>query len=149
MVESPLPDEIRRVAKLLDDAVESEDTATVLSCFADECEIELPGVTLHGKAGVQKALDWMYRELGTIAFEPVTILVEGGTFVEEFVLRARKAAGPEVRAKATEVLIYKDYKVTHLRFYFDRLTLARTLARGILERWIVGKMERVSLRGLA
>jgi len=96
---------------------------------------------------VRKALDWLYGELGTISFEPLTILVEGDTFFEEFVLRATKGT-MEVEIKATEVLVYRDYKVTHLRLYFDRLELAAALARGFLERWIVRKLERVSLRGL-
>ena len=149
MAEEQSADEIRRVAKLLDDAVEHGDTAAVLSCFAEECEIELPGLTLHGKAGLQRALDWLYRELGAVRFEPVRIIVEGDTFVEEFVLEAKRGTEPEVRIRAAEVLVYKDYKVTQLRFYFDRLALAQALARGFLERWIVKRMEGVSLRGLA
>ncbi len=142
------PHEIRRVAKLLDDAVESGDTEAVLSCFADECVVELPGATLRGKAGVKKALGWMYGELGRIAFDPVTILVEGNTFFEEFLLQAKRGVGAEVRVKATEVLVYQDYKVTSLRLYFDRLALAAALAHGFLEKWIVRKIERVALRGL-
>ena len=142
------PDEIRRVAKVLDDAVEANDVETVLSCFADECEIEFPGVVLRGKAGVEKSLKWLYRELGQIRFEPITIMVEGNVFFEEFVLEARRDSGREVRIKATEMLVYQDYKVTQLRFYFDRLTLARAMAHGFIERWLVTRIERASLRGL-
>ena len=57
MAENQSPEEIRRVAKLLDDAVESGDMEAVLSCFADECVVELPGVTLEGKSGVKKVLN--------------------------------------------------------------------------------------------
>jgi len=149
MTEKQSPDEIRRAAKLLDDAVEAGDAATVLSCFASDCEIEFPGVTLHGKADLEKALDWLYGELGTIRFLPIKIMIDGDTFFEEFVLQAKRGAEPEVRIKATEVLVYRDYKVTQLRLYFDRLALARVLARGFLETWIVRKVERVSLKGLA
>ena len=55
MAETQLPEEIRRLAKLLDDAVESGDIETVLSCFADECVVELPGAMFEGKAGVKRA----------------------------------------------------------------------------------------------
>lgn len=145
---SQSPEEIRRVAKLLDDAVESGDTKTALSCFADECVVELPGVTLEGKSGVKKALDWMFNELGRITFEPVKILVEGDTFFEEFVLQGKKNTGAEVCVKATEVLTYEGYKVTHLRLYFDRLTVASALAQGVVEKWLIRKVERAALRGL-
>ena len=68
----------------------------------------------------------MFKELGSITFEPGKILVEGDFFFEEFVLLGRKAPGEEVRVKATEVLVYEDYQVTQLRLYFDRLTVARS-----------------------
>ena len=74
------PDEIRRVAKVLDDAVEANDMETVLSCFADECEIEFPGVVLRGKAGLERSLKWLYRELGQIRFEPINIMVDGNKY---------------------------------------------------------------------
>lgn len=98
-------------------------------CLADDCQIELPGATLHGKQGVRKTLDWLYRELGSIRFEPVVILVEGDTFFEQFIIKARKAAGAGMQVKATEALVYRDYKVAKLRPYFDRLAVARSRAR--------------------
>lgn len=142
------PEEIRRLARILDDAVEANDMETVSSCFADECQIELPGAVLNGKAALEKALAWLYGELGVIRFEPITIMVEGSVFFEEFVLEARRGDERAVRIKATEVLVYRDYKVTQLRFYFDRLALAPALARGFVQRWLVSRVERATLKGL-
>ncbi len=50
---------------------------------------------------------------------------------------------------ATEALVYQDYQVTQLRLYFDRLTVAAALSRGMVEKWLVRKVERAALRGLA
>ena len=142
------PDEIRQAAKELDDAVEQKDVEKALSCFADDCEVELGGVTLRGKDGVRKGLAWLYDRLGTVRFEPVTILVEGDTFFEEFVMKTGKRPGDELQTDAAEVLVYEDGKVKSLRLYLDRLALAKALAKGVVEKWIVGKLDRASLRGL-
>ena len=141
-------DEIRRVAKELDDAVEQKDIEKVLSCFADDCEVELGGVTLRGKDGLRQGLTWLYDRLGTVEFEPVTILVEGDTFFEEFVMKTRKQPGAEFQTGAAEVLVYEDGRVKSLRLYLDRLALARALAKGVVEKWVVRKLDQLSLRGL-
>lgn len=142
------PDDIRQAAKQLDDAVEQKDVETVLSCFADDGEVQLGGVTLHGKEGLQRGLAWLYDRLGAIKFQPVTILVEGNTFFEEFVMKTRKEPGHELQITAAEVLVYEGGKVKSLRVYLDRLALARAVATGIVEKWIVRKLDQLSLRGL-
>ncbi|MEJ2211628.1 MAG: nuclear transport factor 2 family protein [Anaerolineae bacterium] len=139
--------EIRRVARILDEATERQDVETVLSCFADEGEVEFFGLTFKGKDEIRRAIRWMYDSLGSTRFEPVNILVDGNVFFEEFVLHAT----PEGRAlaiKAAEVLVYHDLKIASLRLYFDRMELARTLATGFIERLLVDRLEGITLRGL-
>ena len=75
------PEEIRRAAKELDDAVDKEDIETVLSCLADDYEVELGGVTLHGKDRLRNGLRWLYDRLGTVRSEALTTLVENDTLV--------------------------------------------------------------------
>lgn len=141
-------DQIRAEAKKLDDAVEEKDMETILSCFAEDCEVELFGIRLQGKEGLQKSIDWMYEKIEQIKFEPITIIVEGNIFFEEFYLLARMENGFETKIKAAEVLIYKDFKVTSLRLYFDRMQLGNLLAKGFIEKLLFQKMNKISLKGL-
>jgi ketosteroid isomerase-like protein len=140
-------DEIRKVAKILDDATEHQDMETVLSCFADEGEVEFFGLTFKGQDEIRKAIRWMYDSLGSMKFEPVTILIDGNVFFEEFVLHAAPE-GRKLAVKAAEVLVYHEYKISSLRLYFDRVELARALARGFIERSLVDRLEGITLRGL-
>lgn len=132
-------DQIRAEAKKLDDAVEDKYMATFLSCFAVNCEIELFGIRLQGKEGLQKSIDWMYEKIDQIKFEPITIIVEGNTFFEEFYLLARLENGLETKIKAAEVLVYENLKVTSLRLYFDRLQLGNLFAKGFFEKFLFQK----------
>jgi ketosteroid isomerase-like protein len=144
-----IPDRIRKVAKVLDDAVEKQNIEEILSCFSDECDIELLGVRLSGKAGLRKAIGWMFRYLKDISFIPVTIMIEGDAFFEEFIVRAKSKGGKEIEMKQAEVLIYdSDYKVRSLRLYFDRLELADAISSNFLERIAVKRLIKVSLKEL-
>ena len=149
MESEQLPEEIQRVAMDFDKAVENKDVEQILSSFTDDCEIELLGQRLVGKEGTRKWIDWFYGHLSEVKFEPITIMVEGDTFFEEFIVKARLHNGVEISSKQAEVLRYEDYKIKSLRLYFDRLDFAEVLAKGPISKALVTKLIKKSLEGLA
>ena len=143
-------EEIRKYARALDDAIEQRDIEAVVSCFCDDCEVQLPGITLSGKEGLRKAIGWMYGYFQEIVLVPVTIMVDGNTFFEEFVMKAKVKGDKEIEVKQAEVLVYDDdYKVRSLRLYFDGLELAEAFASSVLEKMAVRQVRKGSLQGLA
>ena len=143
-----LPDEIRKVALNLDNAIESGDKEAILFYFADDCQIEFLGVQLTGKQGVKRWLDWLYEHASNIAFTPVTIMVDGNTFFEEFDISVKTHDGTEIKSRQAEVLEYEDYKVKTLRLYFDRLDFADLVAKGFIDGKLVQRVIKASLKGL-
>ena len=142
-------DKIRKYAKALDDAIEKQDVEEVMSCFSDDCEIELPGVRLSGKEGLSKAISWMYGYLKEITLVPVTIMIDGNTFFEEFIVRAKTKEGKEIQVKQTEVLVYDgEDRVRNLRLYFDRLELAAASVSNPIEKIMISQVSKASLKGL-
>jgi hypothetical protein len=90
----------------------------------------------------------MYRYLREIVLIPITIMVDGNTFFEEFIVKARVEGGKEIHVKQTEVLVYDDeYKVKSLRLYFDRLQSAAYTSNPI-ERIMISQLGKASLKGL-
>jgi ketosteroid isomerase-like protein len=146
--EDQSPDKIRQVAMHFDKAVESGDIEAILSGFTDDCEIELLGIKLRGREGVKKWLNWLYKHIAEIKFIPVTIMVDGDTFFEEFVVKAKLHNGAEAQSRQAEVLVYEDYKIRSLRLYFDRLDFADSVAKGIIGKTIVRQLTRASLKDL-
>jgi ketosteroid isomerase-like protein len=142
------PDKIRKVAAAFDDALTNRNIEEITSAFADDCEIRLLGVKLTGKEGVKEWLNWLFKHLSSIEFVPVTIMVEGNVFFEEFIVRGTLPDGKALESKQAEVLIYEDYKIKSLRLYFDRLDFAEAVARGPISRRVVGVLIRRSLEGL-
>jgi len=139
---------ILKLAKDLDDAIERKDKHSIISMFDEDCEIELLGVTLKGGAGVGRWLDWLYENLISMKLTPITTMIEGDTFFEEFVVKAKLKNGAEISSKQSEVLVYTKNKVKSLRMYFDRLEFADAVARDIITRRLVSKVVKLSLKGL-
>jgi len=148
MPQEQLTDEIRRVAMALDNAIESKNLDAVISCFADDCEIELLRHSLYGKAGVKKWFGWLFKNIWQIKFQPIVIMAEGNILFEEFIIRARFESGPEVKSKQSEVLVFENDKIKCLRLYFDRLDFADTLAKDPVSKTVVSRVIKKSLEGL-
>jgi ketosteroid isomerase-like protein len=143
-----LAHEIRKVAMHLDKSIENKDVESILSCFADDCEIELLGIKLKGKKEARKWINWLYTHLADVKFIPVTILVERDMFFEEFIAMAKLHNGIEIQSKQAEVLMYENYKVKSLRLYFDRLDFADSVAKGFISKRLVRLLIKKSLKGL-
>jgi hypothetical protein len=148
METTPDREKIRKLAKALDDAIEKHNTRELISYFSEDCEICLPGITLHGHEGLEKALDWMFGFLKQITLVPVTIMIQDNVFFEEFVVKARPD-GRDIELKMSEVLEYDaGYRVKSIRLYFDRLELARAIPANIVDRILINRVNRTSLKGL-
>ena len=144
-----LHEEIRKVAEKFDDTIVNKNLDLVLECFADDCEIELLGLTLHGKDGATKWFYWMYRHIESLEFIPVIIMVEGNTFFEEFIVKGILRNGDEFSSKQSEILVYENLKVKSLRLYFDRLDFADAVAHGFAQKAIIKQVIKKSQEGLA
>jgi ketosteroid isomerase-like protein len=141
-------EEMRRVAMDFDRALESKDVQAVMDKFADDCEIELLGVKLSGREGAEKWVSWLYKHVAEIDFQPVTIMVEGNTFFEEFTVKAKFPDGEEAYSNQAVVLVFEDLKIKKLRLYFDRLDFSGSVAKDVVSRTIVKEIVKMSLEGL-
>jgi ketosteroid isomerase-like protein len=141
-------EEIRKVAMALDKALESKDLQALMEKFADDCEIELLSVKLLGKEGVRKWFNWMYMHVAELEFLPVTIMVEGNTFFEEYIVKAKFHDGEEARSNQAVVLVFENLQVKSLRMYFDRLDFSSSVAKDVISKTIVRELVKKSLEGL-
>jgi len=142
-------DDIRRVAMELDEAIERQDIDGIIPFFSEDCELELLGVKLAGKIGLKNAVSWMYSHFKDIKLTPIVITVEGDIFFEEFTMSSRSTDNRGINVKQAEVLVYDDdLKVKRLSLYFDRLEMAEVLGLNPLDKIIVNRIKKESLKGL-
>lgn len=141
-------EQILQVAKDLDDVIETRDIERILPFFAKDCSIELFGLTLHGHEGARKWLEWMFKHLTEIAFEPIIIMVDDNVFFEEFIVQGKLPDGRTVQSQQAEVLVYENLLVKSLRLYFDRLDFAEAVSSSWINRKIIQKIIKESVKGL-
>ena len=142
-------DKLREAAKELDVSLESKNIDQILPFFADDCEIELLGIAVKGKEGVERWLKWQYEHVAEVKLVPVIIMPEGNVFFEEFVVNAKLHDGTKVESKQAEVLIYdENYKVKSLRLYFDRLDFANSVVQDPISKFIVRRLIKMSIKDL-
>jgi ketosteroid isomerase-like protein len=141
-------EEIREVAVAFDKALENRDLQAIMEKFADDCEIEFLSVKLFGKEGAIKWFNWLYKHVAEIELLPVTIMVEGNTFFEEFIVKAKFYDGKVARSNQAEVLLFENLKIKSLRLYFDRLDFSLSVAKDVISKTIVKQLVKKSLEGL-
>jgi ketosteroid isomerase-like protein len=141
-------EEIRKVAMAFDKALEGKDLQAIGEKFVEDCEIELLGVKLSGKEGTRKWFNWMYKHVAEIKFLPVTIMVDGNTFFEEFIVEAKFHDGERVRSNQAVVLVFENLEIKSLRMYFDRLDFSSSVAKDVISKTIVRELVKKSLEGL-
>ncbi len=141
-------EQILQVAKDFDDVIETRDIEQILPFFAKDCSIKLFGLTLHGHEGARKWLEWMFQHLAEIAFEPISIMVDDNVFFEEFIVQGKLQDGRTVQSKQAEVLVYENLLVKSLRLYFDRLDFAEAVSSSWINRKIIQKIIKESVKGL-
>ncbi len=135
---------IKESARRLDEALEAKDVDSVVSCFAEDCEVELLGVRLKGRDGVRRWLGGCSDMFETVSFEPRVITVEGEEFVEEFVVNATMHNGNRVRSHQAEVLTYRNGLGDFIAAVFQptRLSPAAGITGRVAARLLTGLVRK-------
>jgi hypothetical protein len=139
---------ILQTALNLDNAIENRKIEDVLSKFSVDCEIELLGIKLSGRDGVKKWMEWQFKHIAKVEFVPITKMVSGNTFFEEYSVKAKLHDGKEIRSKQAVVLQFKNDMIKSLRLYFDRLDFADAVAKDVISKTIVKELVKKSIEGL-
>jgi ketosteroid isomerase-like protein len=141
------PDELRTIARHFDSAIEDKQIDKAVSSFTDDCIIEFPGGAVKGKEGARRWIEWIFSHFARIRFEPVTIMVDGNTFFEEYFLEGTFHNGSTVRSRQAEVLEFEGGRIRAMRIFFDRIDFAGALEDGVLTRFFVRKfIERFTTK---
>ena len=139
---------ILKTALNLDKAIETRNIEAVLSKFSVDCEIELLGIKLYGRDGVKKWMKWQFKHIAKIEFIPITRMVSGNIFFEEYIAKANLQDGEEILSNQVVVLEFKKKMIKSLRLYFDRLDFADAVAKDIISRTIVKELVKKSVEDL-
>ncbi|MEJ2281078.1 MAG: hypothetical protein P8X97_04065 [Candidatus Bathyarchaeota archaeon] len=139
---------ILKTALNLDKAIETRNIENVLSKFSVDCEIEILGIKLSGRNGVKKWMKWQFKHIAKIEFIPITKMVSGNIFFEEYIAKVNLQDGEEILSNQAVVLEFKKKMIKSLRLYFDRLEFVDAVAKDIISQSIIKELIKKSVEGL-
>jgi len=130
-------------------AVEQNDVEKALSFLADDADYVTPEGTFKGKGELRRYLTWVIRSSPDqrIVDAGINIMVKGGKAVYEHNVVATYK-GTKYEVPTVCVYEFKGDKIQHLRTVFDRITIAKQVAKGWLERIIINSFLSRMERGL-
>ncbi len=120
--------QIIKLAMNFDNDLESKNLEKLPSYFSDDCQIELLGITLKGREGVNEWLTWLFENIEEIRFVIINVIVKDNILFEEYALNAVTNGGLKIQSRQAEVLEFDQCnKIHNLRLYFDRIDFANNL----------------------
>jgi ketosteroid isomerase-like protein len=126
--------QIIQIAIRFDNDLESRNLERLTSYFADDCQIELLGSTLKGKAGVEKWFNWLFDNILKLRLVIINVIVKENILFEEFAINAETVDGLKIHSRQAEVMEFDPCnKIKTLKLYFDRIDLACALLQPSIE----------------
>jgi len=119
-------------------AVEEKDVEKALSFLADDADYVTPEGTFKGKGELRRYLTWVIRSGPDqrIIDAGIGVMVKGEKAVYEHNVVATYK-GTKYEVPTVCVYEFKGDKIQHLRTVSDRLTVAKQVAKGWLEKTMV------------
>jgi ketosteroid isomerase-like protein len=142
----------KKILQDIHEALNTKDFDKAVSFFADDADDVSPDGAFKGKAGIKHHFEWMAEAAAKANVSDIK-LTEVGVYGEADVLtHLYNMEGTSKKGKfsipAVAIAEFKNGKIQRISSYYDRLTMAKQMASGVvatrLIKTIVGQMEKGS-----
>ena len=143
-------DDPRKVLRGLHEALNKRDLDKVTSFFADDIVGTSPEGIWKGKAENRRYFEWMFKSAADNKVTDVRLVEKAmyaqGNVVTHVYSMEGTAKNGKLNVPCVAVIEVKDGKITHAQIYYDRLTLAKQIASGVVAtraiNAVVNQMEK-------
>jgi len=141
---------IESLIRSFEEAVAKRDAEKMLSFFAEDVVWVCPHGTFKGKEEeLKRLLTWDVQIIPNVKIRNagLGIMVKGNKAVHEHVFEGIYE-GTKFELLTISVYEFSDEKIQQFRFYEDRLSLAKQLAKGWLQKKIINAVVNRMEKGL-
>jgi len=135
----------RKVLRSIHEALNKRDVEKAVSFFADDVVDVGPDGTFKGKAEVKRHFEFLLHQVTEFKLIETGIYAEGNVVTHEYVTEGATKEG-KLSFSSVAVAEIKNGKVQRIRSYYDRLAIAKQMARGVIAtravNAIIGQMEK-------
>jgi ketosteroid isomerase-like protein len=139
-------EEIRRIVREVMEALRVGDVEKIFMYDADDMVMSGPNGTFRTRDEQRRVLKGETDQFSDIKFTEKSLLVDGNRAVYEFDAEGKLPDGRKLKMSRVTFFVFEDGKIKETRSYFDRLSIAKQAANGVIQRWVVNsivdKMEK-------
>jgi limonene-1,2-epoxide hydrolase len=140
-------DDPRQVLRSIHEALNKRDVDKAVSFFADDVVSVGPNGTFKGKAEVKRYFELMLHQATEFKLTETGIYAEGNVVTHEYVIEETVKEG-KMSSPSVAVAEIKNGKVQRIRDYYDRLAVAKQLAKGVFATRTVNSIINQMEKGL-
>lgn len=143
-------EKIESVIRAWGAALEAKDMEKALSLVADDAVWMNDEGTFKGKEQWKRYLAWMAKQIGEEKFKDtgIGIMVKGNKAVWQFTLEGKTLDGMKFEVPSVCLYEFKNEKIFQHTTITDRLSLAKQVAKGAVQKRIVNSMVNAAEKGL-
>jgi len=138
-------EEIKRLTRDVHGALNKRDADKAVSYFAEDVVFVCPEGTFKGRQEAKRYFTWLLGQYSEMKLNETGLYVDGNVATHEYVTEATTKDG-KGSAPCVAILEIKGGKVQSFHNYYDRLGVAKQMARGIIAtravNGIVDQMEK-------
>ena len=140
-------EEIKKTLRSIHEALNKRDVDKAVSFFAEDAIQIIPEGTFKGKNEIKRYFTWLLKQYTKLTLTETEIIVEGNKAAHVYVIEGTTTRGKE-RVPCVSVLEFKNGKVQHLSSFYDRLSIAKQMARGVIQTRTVNAIVKRMDKGL-
>ncbi len=143
-------EKIESVIRAWGAAIESKDIQKALSYVADDAMWMNDEGTFKGKEEWQRYLTWLTNQVAETKFKDtgIGVIVKGNRAVWQFTLEGKTLDGKKFEVPSVCLYEFKNEKIFQHTTISDRLTFAKQVANGAVQKRIVNSMVNAAEKGL-
>ncbi|MFH0748558.1 MAG: nuclear transport factor 2 family protein [Candidatus Bathyarchaeota archaeon] len=141
-------DEIKGIIHSVLEAVNKRDFEKAAYFDADDKIMITPEGTFKGKEEIRRYYKWSSRQFKELKFTEKELIVQGNKAAMEFVVECTTPDGKRGQVSGLGMFEFRDGKMQRSHMSYDRISVAKQLAKGGLKTGIVNSMIGQMEKGL-
>jgi len=145
MTEQEIKDSIRGFFK----AWTTGDTKQALSFFTEDALFIVPRGSFKGTTEIEKYITWVNRSTRDykVTETGIGIITQGDTAVDEHRLSG-VSNGMKWEIPGVCIYEFRNGKIANMRGFYNVLSQAQQVAKGVFAKWMVNTVVKASVKGL-
>jgi len=143
-------EKIESVIRAWGEALETKDVGKALSLVADDAVWMNDEGTFKGKEDWKRYLTWLAKQFAEGKFKDtgIGVIVKGNKAVWQYTLEGKTVDGMKFEVPGVCLYEFKNEKILQHTTISDRLTLAKQVVKGAVQKRIVNSIVNTAEKGL-